>query len=161
MTITDLTIEQKKDLIQKNGGRKENILGILLDLQYASPEGYVNAETVALVAEELEMTETRVYEIASYYAMLQVKPQARCVLEVCNSSPCHFSKSDKVVEMLEKELGVGLGETTPDGMFVFHFTPCVGACEIGPVIKFRDDVYGDLTEDKVKVLVQNLRKDYT
>lgn len=151
------TADQKREMIRRNWQSKGEILGILLDLQQASPEGYIDEETTRLVAEELDMNETRVYEIASYYAMLEVKPQAAHVLEVCNSSPCHFSKADEVVAILEKTLGIQLGKSTEDGLFALQYTPCVGACDIGPVIKIRDEVYGNLNEEKIVQLIGQLR----
>lgn len=152
-----LTDDQKIKIIQENGGTKEDLLAILLELQQASPLGYLDLDTTNLVAKELGMNETRVYEIASYYAMLHVTPQATYEIQVCNSSPCHFSKSDEVLDMLETELGIRVGETTPDGLFKIHYTPCVGACEIGPVIKIGNDVYGNLSQEKVANMVQALR----
>lgn len=154
---TALTDDAKRNIIIENGGKKENILGILLDLQYASPEGYIDRDTASFVGNALGMTETRVYEIASYYAMIQVKPQAAYVLEVCNSSPCYFSKSEEIMDILKRELKVNIGEATPDGMFMLHYTPCVGACDIGPVIKIRDRVYGNLNEEKVVQIIKDLR----
>ena len=154
-----LTKEEKQEMIQKNKASKGKILSVLLDLQRASPEGYIDEETTRLVAEELGMSETRVYEIASYYAMLEVKPQAVHVLEVCNSSPCHFSKAEEVVRMVKKHLDVELGGSTADGLFALQYTPCVGACDIGPVIKVRDEVCGDLTEEKIVGLIEALRAD--
>lgn len=156
-----LTDDQKKEIIHKNGGRKENILAILLDLQSASPDGYVDLQTAALVAGELDITESRVYEIASYYAMLQIRPQARYVLEVCNSSPCRFSKSEAVVHILEQELDIGVGQSTSDGLFALRFTPCVGACDSGPVIKIGDAVYGNLDEKKIRSIIAGLRAGHT
>lgn len=151
--------DQKIAIIHKNGGRKENMLAILLELQSVSPEGYIDPQTAALVARELGMTATRVYEIASYYAMLKVKPQAKYVLEVCNSSPCHFSKSDAILHIVERELDVRIGNATDDGMFAVHYTPCVGVCDIGPVIKVGDTVFGNLDEEKIKSIIGQLRAD--
>ena len=153
----ELTLAEKLTIIEENGGRQENILNILLALQNASAEGYIDRETSALVAGKLSMTETKVYEIASFYSMVKTEPQAKFILEVCNSTPCYFSKSDEVVEWLGGELGTGIGETTKDGMFNYCYTSCVGACDIGPVIKIKDTVYGNLTKEKVKELVGDLR----
>jgi NADH-quinone oxidoreductase subunit E len=153
-----LTNAEKLTIIMENGGRQENILNILLALQNVSDEGYIDRDTAAFVAKELSMTETRVYEIASFYSMISTKPQAKYVLEVCNSTPCYYTKSDDVVEWLGNELGVGLGEATEDGMFCYNYTPCVGACDIGPVIKVKDTVYGNLTMDKVKALISDFRE---
>lgn len=143
--------------IHQDGGEKGDILKILLDLQFSSEEGYIDRETAALVAQELHMTEARVYEIVSYYAMLKEKPQAKFVLKVCNSSPCHFSRSDEVIESLKKKLGVPIGETTDDGLFAFHYIPCVGACDMGPVVKIKDTVFGNLDDDKISALIDDLR----
>jgi len=151
-------IEEKRAIIKENGGRQENILNILLALQNVAEEGYIDRETAALVAKELSMTETRVYEIASFYSMISTEPQAKYVLEVCNSTPCYFTKSDEVVEWLGNELGVELNEATPDSMFCYKYTPCVGACDIGPVIKVKDTVYGNLTKEKVKELLADFRE---
>ena len=152
-----LTQAEKVAIIGDNGGRQENILNILLALQSASSEGYIDRDTIALVADELSMSETRVFEIASFYAMIQTKPQAKHVLEVCNSAPCYFSKSSEVAEWLRGELGVEVGEVTGDGMFSYRYTPCVGACAVGPVIKVGDAVYGDLTREKVRELIREIR----
>lgn len=149
--------EAKLSIIHKDGGKQENILEILIDLQFASKEGYIDEETAALVADELHMTETRVYEIVSFYAMLKEKPQAKFVLKVCNSSPCHFSRSDEVISSLEKRLGVPIGKTTDDGLFAYHYIPCVGACGIGPVIKIKDTVFGSLDDEKITSLIDDLR----
>jgi NADH-quinone oxidoreductase subunit E len=150
--------EEKLRIIRQDGAKQENILEILIDLQFASEEGYIDKETAAMVAEELHMTETRVYEIVSYYAMLKDKPQAKYVLKICNSSPCHFSRSEEVCLSLEKKLGVPMGKTTDDGLFAYHYIPCVGACDIGPVIKIKDTVFGNLSDEKISALIDDLRR---
>ena len=73
--------------------------------------------------------------------MLKTEPKARYVLKVCNSTPCHFSRSEEIAQILKEELGVGIGETTEDGVFAYHYIPCVGACDIGPVSYTHLDVY--------------------
>lgn len=152
-----LTIDKKREIIKKYGGKKGNILSILLDLQMSTPGRCVDKDTTTFVADELGMSETRVYEIASYYSMLSVEPQAKYVLQVCNSSPCHFSKSEKIAHILERQLGISVGETTPDGLFAIHYTPCVGACDVGPIIKVQDTIYTNLTEEKIVQLIEELR----
>lgn len=149
--------EAKLRIIHQDGGKQENILETLIDLQFASKEGYIDDETAALVADELHMTKSRVYEIISFYAMLKEKPQAKFVLKVCNSSPCHFSRSEEVCLSLEKKLGVSIGKTTDDGLFAYHYIPCVGACDIGPVIKIKDTVFGNLNDEKISALIDDLR----
>lgn len=153
----NLTTEQKLEIIHRNGASKEQLLRILLELQNESEQSYIDEETAQLVAKELGMTFAKMYEVLSFYAMLETKPSAKFVIEVCNSTPCHFSKSQWIADFLEETLGVKMGETTKDGMFAYHFVSCVGACDIGPVMKIKDDVYGHLTKDKVVKILEELK----
>lgn len=152
-----LTYEEIYSIIHQNGGDTEHLLQILHELQNASGLNYIDQDTAELVAKEVGLPITRVYEIITFYAMLKTKPKANFVLKICNSSPCHFSRSEEIVQILEEELGVKMGDTTPDGIFAFHYIPCVGACDIGPVIKVKDTVYGNLTRDKIRQLLSDLR----
>ena len=157
MYKADALSERVHEAIEKNGGQAHNILGILLDIQAGSQGGFIGKDTTELVAQELHMSATRVYEIASYYAMLEVSPQAKYRIEVCNSSPCYFSAADKVVEMLHEKLGIGLGQISDEKLFSLHYTPCVGACAQGPVIKIGDEVFGNLDKQEISRIVDNLR----
>ncbi len=151
------TYEQIDDIICKNGGTRENILGMLLDIQAASADGCVDQDSAAKLAERLGMTQTRVYELVGFYAMLTDKPQAKYVLEICNSSPCRFTKSDEVAAAVKRILGIQVGKSTQDGLFACKFVPCVGACDIGPVIKVKDTVFGNLNDEKIERLITGLR----
>lgn len=158
MEITNqLTSEEKYSIIRENGGDTEHLLKILHELQNASGLNYIDQETAEMVAKEVGLPATRVYEIITFYAMLKTKPKAQFVLKVCNSTPCHFSRSEEIVQILEEELGVKMGETTKDGMFAYHYIPCVGACDIGPVIKVKDTVYGNLNREVIQKLLSDLR----
>lgn len=156
---SDLNIQEKKAIIVKHGAVKEKLLNILLDIQFSSEKGYIDKETAALVADELGMTETRVFEVISYYAMLKDKPQAKYVLKICNSSPCYVTESDKLVALLEKELHVTANQATADGLFAFNCIPCPGVCHMGPIIKIKDKVFGNMNEQKVLQLLHDLRED--
>lgn len=155
--LEDMTPEEKLAIIRRDGSSQENILTILLDLQNCSKTSSIDEDTARLVAEELGMTETKVFEVITFYAMLETKPQGRFVIELCKSTPCHYTGSDKVAEMLREELGIGMGETTSDGMFSTKFVPCMGACDIGPVFKIKDKVYGNLDREKVHSIIAELR----
>lgn len=152
-----LTTTEVYSIIRENGGDTEHLLKILHELQNASGLNYIDKETSEIVAKEVGLPATRVYDIITFYAMLKTKPKARFVLKICNSTPCHFSHSEEITQILEEELGVKIGETTKDGMFAFHYIPCVGACDIGPVIKVKDTVYGNLDRKVIRQLLDDLR----
>lgn len=149
--------EQVKEIINKYGKAKEQLLSILLDIQAASGENYVAEAWAEVVARELGLPITKVYDVLTFYAMFSTKPRGKYVIEICKSTPCHVSKADAVVKMFEDALGIKLGESTPDNLFTLLHTSCVGACDIGPVAKIGDQVYGDLTMAKVAEIVNSYR----
>ena len=157
MNDFELTKEETIAFIKLNGGTKEDILNILLELQKASPMGYISFDTAQIVAEFLQMTYAEIYQIITFYDMLETKPQAKFVFKICTSTPCYFSKSSEIASFFKTELGVEPGESTGDGLFSYHFIPCVGACDIGPVIVLKDAVYGNLTSEFLRELISDLR----
>ena len=149
--------EQILAIVEENGACKENLLYILLKLQDLSPQNNIDERTANLVAERVGLSRVQMYDILTFYAMLKTKPRGKYIIEVCNSSPCYASKADRVTAILEKELGIKVGETTPDGMFTVSYMPCNGYCEIGPVIRVQGRTHGNLTEEKIKEIIDGLR----
>lgn len=153
-----LTEEEIVEVIHSKGADKEHVLAILLELQERSEMTYIDEETAKIVAREIGITLTHIFDIITFYAMLEDTPQARHIIEVCTSAPCYYTKSGTIIEILERELGIAMGEATPDKMFKLAFTQCVGACDIGPVIKIGDDIHGNLDEEKIKKILAELKE---
>jgi NADH-quinone oxidoreductase subunit E len=149
--------ETVMQIINKYDKQKEQLLSILLDIQCASGENYVAEEWAEIVAHELELSISKIHDVLTFYAMFNIKAQGKHVIEICKSMPCHVTKADALVKMFEDELGIGLGQTTPDNLFTLMHTSCVGACDIGPVGKIGDMVYGNLTAAKVAKIVNSYR----
>ena len=96
------------------------------------------------VAELLEMPPIRVYEVATFYTMFNLRPVGRWLLQVCTTTPCWLRGSDEVVAACEQKLGIGIGETTADGLFTLIEVECLGACVNAPILQVNDDFYEDL-----------------
>ncbi len=154
---TQLTKQEIQTIIRAKGGDREHLLSILIELQNASGASYISEETANVVAQAMKLTPTHLYDIITFYAMLADQPRGTYVLEICNSTPCYYSKSTQLAALVTAELGVDMGKTTADGLFTPIYVPCVGACEIGPVIKIRDKIYGNLTPEKVTALIAAYR----
>ena len=153
----ELTKEEIIAFIKANCGTREDILNILLEVQKASPKGFIDYDTAQVIADFLHMTYAEIYQIISFYDMLNTEPQAKFVLKICTSTPCYYSKSTEIASFLKDELGVDIGETTGDGMFSYHYIPCVGACDTGPVVVVKDAVYGNLSTGFLRELISGLR----
>lgn len=140
-------------IIEEKGKSKEHLLAILLAIQNASGKNYVQEEWAKIVATELNVSPSMVYDVLTFYSMFSTKPRGKHVIEICKSTPCYISKSDVIAKIFEEHLGIKVGETTKDQQFTLLYTACVGACDIGPVAKIGEEIYGDLTEDKINSII--------
>jgi NADH-quinone oxidoreductase subunit E len=116
----------------------------LLDLAQRQGGGWLSKEAIEYVAGRLSMPVIRVYEVATFYTMFNLAPVGRHVVNVCTTTPCALRGSADIVTACEKRLGIGLNETTPDGMFTLREVECLGACVNAPMAQIGDDFYEDL-----------------
>lgn len=149
----ELDLSRILAIVEEKGRSKEHLLSILLAIQNASGKNYVQEEWAKVVATELNLSLSMVYDVLTFYSMFSTKPRGKYVIEICKSTPCYISKSDKIAKIFEKHLGIKVGETTKDQQFTLLYTACVGACDIGPVAKIGEEIYGDLTEDKINSII--------
>jgi len=96
--------------------------------------GWLSAEVMDDVARHLGMPTVAVYEVASFYAMFELKPTGRYKLTICTNLPCALSGATAAAEHLKQKLGIGFGETTGDGKFTLKEGECFGACGDAPVV---------------------------
>ena len=154
-----LTKEQVIKIIKANGSSKERLLSILLEIQKASGHNSIDESWAKLVAKELKLPLTQLYNVLTFYAMFSTKKRGKYVIEICKSTPCHVTKADEIVRMFGEELGIEISETTADNLFTLMHTGCVGACDIGPVAKIGEKVYGKLTREKIAAIVAAYREE--
>jgi NADH-quinone oxidoreductase subunit E len=110
------------------------------------------------VARRLDMAPIRVYEVATFYFMFNLKPVGTYHLQVCTTTPCWLRGSDEVVAACRAATGIeGWGETSADGVFTMTEVECLGACVNAPIIQVNDDFYEDLDADSTKQLLEALR----
>lgn len=151
------TLSQKVAIIHSFEPEPQSAVNILMKLQLASEEGYVDEASARLVADYLEMPESRIYELVSYYPALNEKPQAKYVLEYCESAPCQLTSGVMIKEALHTVLNVAENEATEDGLFLYKGVACVGACQQDPFIKIKDHIFPNLTPAKIDQLVMDLK----
>ncbi len=119
--------------------------------------GHVPEEVIAALAESLAIPVHEVYGVASFYSFLSTKPLGRNVIRVCKSLPCYLKNAEVIMEAVERELGISLGETTPDGRFTFELTSCIGLCDRAPAMMINQDPHLDLTPEKIKQILESYR----
>ncbi|MFA6808198.1 MAG: NAD(P)H-dependent oxidoreductase subunit E [Eubacteriales bacterium] len=153
-------MDKVKEVLSKYHNEKENLVQIMLEVQKLSEKNYLPDEWVRYVAEALDLPLSKVYGVITFYAMFNNKPRGKNLIEVCKSGPCHVNGSANIIAMLEKELGIKPSETTSDGLFTIELSNCFGACDIAPAVKIGEKVYGNLTQDSIKNIINPYREGF-
>ncbi len=112
--------------------------------------GYLPQEIQEVVAEQLEIPIAQVYGVVTFYSYFSIEPKGRFPISVCMGTACYVRGAEKILEELERQLEIKVGETTSDGLFSLNCLRCVGACGLAPVVTIGDKVYGRLTTDKIR-----------
>jgi NADH-quinone oxidoreductase E subunit len=139
-------------------GRQQSAVLPLLDLAQRQHDNWLPRAAMDHVAELLQIAPIRVYEVATFYTMFNLRPVGRYFFQICTTTPCWLRGSDAVVESCRKTLGIGIGETTPDGLFSLREVECLGACVNAPVIQVNDDFYEDLDAASTEALIRALKR---
>lgn len=118
-------------------------------------EGHLNA-----VADYLELPHIAVYEVATFYDMYDLKPVGKNKIDVCTNISCKLCGCDKIVNHLEKRLGIKVGQTTPDGRYTLKGVECLAACVGAPMMQLNDlNYYEKLTPEKVDHILDQLESE--
>jgi NADH-quinone oxidoreductase subunit E len=131
----------------------------LIPLFYLAQQenGYITETAMIEIAGILKLTPPQVYETVTFYTMLNLKKVGKFHIQVCKSLMCALVGSDSVIVWIKQKLGIGPGETTPDGLFTLATVECLAACGTGPMMQINDDYYERLTEDKVGRILADLQ----
>lgn len=116
--------------------------------------GWVPDGAIEPVAAMLGIGGAELEGVATFYSLIFRKPVGRHVIKVCDSISCFLTGYDEIKVSLEKALGIGYGQTTPDGRFTLLPICCLGACDKGPTLMIDDDLHGDVTPDGVARMLE-------
>ena len=129
----------------------------LLDLAQRENKGWLSKEAIDFVAQETSSASIRVYEVASFYSMFNMKPVGKHFIQVCRTTPCWLRGSDELTNKVKSKLGIEIGETTEDGEFTLVEVECLGACCNAPMVQINDDYFEDLTPEHLDKLLDDLK----
>jgi len=156
--FTPVNLERAKAHIAKYPpGRQASAVLPLLWIAQEQSGGWLPRAAMDHVAQLLAMPPIRVYEVATFYTMFNLRPVGRYLLQVCTTTPCWLRGSDAVVEACARKVGIGIGGTTPDGLFTLVEVECLGACVNAPILQVNDDFYEDMDGPTTEVLLEALR----
>ncbi len=144
-----------KSFMNKNRDKK----GVLMSVLHKAQDlfGYIPIEIQRLISEELDIPLSEIYGVATFYSQFSLVPKGENEISVCLGTACYVKGAQEILDELIKVLGIGVGETTPDGKFSIGETRCLGACGLAPVMVVNDDVYGKLKRSDVKEIIDKYR----
>ena len=142
-------------------GRQASAVLPLLDMAQRQAGGWLPRTAMDHVAGVLEMAPIRVYEVATFYSMFNLKPVGKHHVQICRTTPCWLRGSDALRQVCETKLGVGLKQVTEDGLFSISEVECLGACCNAPMVQINDDFYEDLDEASINKVLDAFRRGET
>ncbi len=144
------TPEQKQQLLAVIAESRDVPGSLMHVLQEAQGiYGYLPMEVQKVIAEEMGISLSEVYGVVTFYSQFSLTPKGKYRINICLGTACYVKGSDKILEELEKQLGIKCGGCTEDGLFSLDSCRCVGACGLAPVMMINEDVYGKLTTDMI------------
>lgn len=146
-TLDPKIVEEIKEICRSFNYAKDQLISILHKVQHSF--GYLPQEVQKIVAEELKISQAKVYGVVTFYSFFTMKPKGKHPISVCTGTACYVRGSEKVLERFKKQLNLEVGETSADGKFSISCLRCVGACGLAPVVMVGDKVFGRVKEDDV------------
>ncbi len=148
MNIEGKKVTEKVGSILGNYQREKGMLvSILQDVQ--AEYNYLPKDALMEVSQGLDVPLSRVYSVATFFKSFSLKPRGRHLINVCLGTACHVRGAVRILEKIERELGINPDETTEDLKFTLETVNCVGACALGPIVIVDGEYSGEMRTDKI------------
>ncbi|BBJ27951.1 NADH-quinone oxidoreductase subunit NuoE family protein [Athalassotoga saccharophila] len=156
-TLTDPKFAELDEFIDNLPDKKGMLIGVLHKAQEIF--GYLPAEVQHHIAQKLDIPESTVFGVVTFYSFFTMKPRGKYQIKVCLGTACYVKGGQKISDRVKEELGVTGDEPTSDGLFSVQEVRCLGACSMAPVMLVGErDFYGRLTPDKIPQIIESYRR---
>ncbi len=140
-------------VLESFSGEKAELIPILQQVQLKL--GYLPQEAMKTIAGFVRVPESTVFGVATFYAQFKFVPMGRNIVKVCRGTGCYVKGSPRILEEMEKVLGIKDGGTTKDMEYSLETVACFGSCALAPVVVVNDRVYGRMTPEKARELIKD------
>lgn len=145
-----------KDLTNQYGRKRENLLPIMQGV--LEREKFLSEYSMVEIAREMDIPASEVYGTATFYSFIETKPTGKYIIRVCKTITCAMKGKSQVLFAIQDMLKIKLGETTPDKRFSLLETNCLGWCHKAPAMLINNEVYTELTPEKVREILSSYMK---
>jgi len=154
-TIQD---EKKAELLQEIK-RNKKLPGPLMPILHEAQRifGCIPLEVQKIVSEETGVPISEINGVVTFYSSFTMNPKGEHIIGACLGTPCYVRGAQTILDAVKTELGIDVGQTTPDGCYTLEAIRCIGTCGMAPVMAFDEDVYGEINVTKAKRLIKEYR----
>ncbi|HOJ03597.1 MAG TPA: NADH-quinone oxidoreductase subunit NuoE [Bacteroidota bacterium] len=153
--FTEEELQQVQEIRSHYPTNLAAVMGVLHMVQ--DKYGYISDEAITSVAKLLDIPEENVLGVVTFYEMYHQHPTGKYKLQVCTNVSCLLCGSDMVLKTIKDKIGIGIGETTADGLFSVHEVECLGSCGTAPVVSVNKEYHEKLTPESINALIDNLK----
>ena len=140
--------------------RYDGAPGELIPLLQSAQEhfGYVPRRAIKHISETTGIPESTIYGVITFYSQFRLLPMGKNVIRICTGTACHVSGAKMLVDTIQDELGIEVGDTSEDGIFTLFTVACLGCCSLAPAVMINADTHGRLTPAKLRKILRDIRR---
>ena len=158
ITERELLRRELAELADEYGHDRSALMSILREVE--SRHFRISEYCMQVIADLLGLHPVEVHSVVSFYSFFNEKLQGQFVIRLCRTISCEMVGKQQVARQLENDLGIKFGETTPDGKFSLHWANCLGMCDQGPALLVNDQVFTQITPEKVYGILKQCRQTF-
>jgi NADH-quinone oxidoreductase subunit E len=147
-----MSVAKIDEIVGRHRDKRSELIAILQDLQREFK--YLPEDAIGRVAERLQMPLIDVYSVATFYRSFSLTPRGKHVCTVCIGTACHVRGAPRILEDIERSLGIKAGQTTADGELTLGSVACLGACALGPIVVMDGDYHEHVNIAKNRKIFQ-------
>ena len=147
-----------QEIVEAAVAEQRDRVGALLPVLHSVQEtlGYVPADAVSMIAHALHLSRAEVHGVISFYHDFRTEPPGEHIVHLCRAEACQAMGARALEQHASERLGIGLGQTTADGLFTLEPVYCLGNCACSPSIRINDEVHARVTPEKFDALIAGL-----
>ena len=153
---TEQMTPELKAFIEEWKGKPGNLIMVLHKVQQTY--GYIPREIAIEISSLLDVPLAKIYGVVTFYNFFKLQKAGKYIIKVCLGTACYLRGGDDLMKEFERQLGVGVNATTPDGLFSVEAVRCLGCCGLAPVVVVNGEVHGKLATKDVAGIIEKYRK---
>ena len=153
---TEVMTPELKAFVESWKSKPGNLIMVLHQVQQAY--GYIPRNIAIEISEMLGVPLAKIYGVVTFYNFFKLQKAGKYIVQVCLGTACYLRGGDDIIKEFEKQLGVGVNATTPDGLFSVEAVRCLGCCGLAPVAVVNGEVHGKLSSKDVDSIIKQYRE---